>query len=318
MKLHNLLILLLLLFLGSASWAQPFDAIPDRFVEPGELPLTGVMAVGQYTYDDEDDYQSLETVLINLADSKRQAAFAGDDAWLHPDGIIIFSRPCADGGEEHMRWQRRQRPRAITPCSSVLQADSAFDFAKLSPDQSKVAVEHYSYDDNGEAHYDVLVFDAEQNLLATFENHTSPAWLPDGRLLVGGAGIFISNDDLSELEAIILLNREEDISEGANNIAMDASGTRMVFEYNHAIWHMQVDGSDFFELISNTTPEMELWFPAWSPDGTMVAYMVRPEAGYGIYANIFFQNVDTGEGYSLDITSLLDDTSFVSGPLSWR
>lgn len=318
MKLQNSSILFLLFVLLSAAWAQPFDAIPDTFVEPGEIPLTGVIPVGQFNYDEDGNYQALDTVLINLATSKRQASFAGEGAWLHPAGIIVFSRSCADGGEEYMAWQRGERPRAITPCSSDLKADSAFDFAKISPDQSKVAVEHYSYDEDAKVHYDVLVFDAEHNLLATFENHTSPAWLPDGRLLVGGAGVFISDEELSDVEAIILLNREDDISEGANNIALDPSGTRMVFEYNHAIWHMQVDGSDFFELISNTTPEMELWFPAWSLDGSMVVYMVRPEAGRGIYANLFFQDIETGEGYSLNLLPLLDDVGFVSGPLSWR
>lgn len=322
MKSFYLSIFLCLLYFGSTmgfTWAQPFDAISDTFVELGEIPLTGIIPVGQYDYDENGNYYSLDTVLINLASSKRYSSFAGGDVWLHPAGAIIFSLACEEAeGNVYMLWERGEGPRAITPCSSDLHMDGYFDLAKLSPDKSKIALEHYYYDEDDAVHYEVVVFDVEQHLLVTFENHTSPAWLPDGRLIVGGAGIYSSNEELSELDTIILLNREGNIYEGANNIAIDPSGTRLVFEYNHAIWHMQVDGSDFFELISNTTPEMQLWFPTWSPDGRMVAYMARPEAEHGIYANIFFHDVETGEGYSLNILPLLDAQGFVSGPLSWR
>lgn len=319
--MHKLLSIFTFVML-TVGFTQPFNIADEVNLELANMPFTGGIVL---TQESSQSSKPVGSWHIDLATAQGKRLTLGENGWQHSEGALVYRQTC---GREANRYfvrpmhektegKAKGKARAMTPCSNTLElADSQFDFAKLSPDQSKLAVERFIYDEENGYMYDVLVFDTQQQLLATFENHTSPAWLPDGRLIVGGAGIYISDNALQELEPITLFNEEGDVFAGANNLALNPSGTRLVFEHAGQIWHIDVEGHQFYELVTAEDYDMMLRFPAWSPDGRLITYLARSYDNDAYFGALFFTDVTSGESYAVDILELSE--ALIRGPLSWR
>jgi Tol biopolymer transport system component len=191
--------------------------------------------------------------------------------------------------------------------------DLYFGISKLSPDQQKVAAESYYYDSSVDGFYvyNIIVFDLAGNTLALFEGASGPEWLPDGRLLLVGDGLYITDAALTNPTRI----DGGQLNSPVGNPDVDPSGEFVAFEYNQQIWGMNLDGSGLRELISG--PKY-FKFPTWSPDGSTLAYLATEQHDYYDKA-VYFTDVSSEQDYVLDLASILDSSvsNVPNGPLSW-
>lgn len=299
----------------SLSWAQPYGAADEYNLEIKKLPFEGIITLDEYDWFSTQSY--LGVIQIDLATGKKRRLYQGKFPWRHQSKNVIYAQGCGEAAHRIMLVDSTGLPKQITPCSSEIENAGAsptdFEYSRLSPDQSKIAVESKAYLD-WEYSYTTLVFDTEtQALLTSFEGLIAPEWLPDGRLLMGSnEGIKITDKNLKNVTSL----DDNRILGFVNNIDVDPSGTRLLFEFNQVIWHMNVDGSDLRELIYGSEI---LKFPTWSPDGKTVAYLATPQQDR-FYPAMYFTNIETGESYLVDLTSSINDdgSTTVNGPLSWR
>lgn len=313
-SLNTSLTLILMLLFTSLAQAQPFAAATTSNATLEQLGLSGVLTLDEYDWFSTTPY--LGVIEINLSSGQKRRLAEGRNPWRHQSGNVIFAQPCGSNVHRIMLIDASGLPQQISPCSSDLPNDGAsdtnFEFSRLSPDQTKVAIESNAYLDWDYA-YSTVVFDRDQNLLASFDGHFAPEWLPDGRLLLGGDGLYIVDANLQDIQRLDA-GRLQGI---VNNIDVDPTGTRIVFEFNQQIFYMNLDGSDLRELIYGNAV---LRFPTWSPDGKMLAYLATPSQD-NYFASLFFTNLETGESYSVDLSPLLlgnSSSQTVNGPLSWR
>ena len=295
--------------------AQPFGASENYTLPIEELPFSGVITLDEYDWFDSR-VSRLGVVEIDLAEGTLRRLSDGQFPWRHSSGDVIYAQACGSYVSRIVRVDDTGLPVQITPCSSEIEnpgaSDTDFEFSKLSPDGTKVAVEAQAYV-GFENEYQTLVFDtADQTLLASFDDSVAPEWLPDGRLLLASVseGLYITDqnlENLTRLDGGRLLGF-------ANNPAADPSGERVAFEFNQGIWLINVDGSDPRELIYGSA---QLRYPAWSPDGSTIAYLAVPQNDY-YYPGLFFTNIETGESDAVELSPILSSGETVNGPLSWR
>ena len=297
--------------------AQPFGASENYTLPIEELPYSGVITLDEYDWFDSR-VSRLGVVEIDLAEGTLRRLSDGQFPWRHSSGDVIYAQACGSYVSRIVRVDDTGLPVQITPCSSEIEnpgaSDTDFEFSRLSPDGTKVAVEARAYVDF-EYEYWTVVFDTtNQTLLASFDEFVAPEWLPDGRLILAGRGenegLHITDenlDNLTNLDGGRLLGV-------ANNPVVDPSGTRVAFEFNQGIWLINVDGSDPKELIYG---DARLAYPAWSPDGSTLAYLAVPQNDY-YYPGLFFTNIETGESEAVELSPILSSGETVNGPLSWR
>ena len=299
--------------------AQPFGASENYTLPVEELPFSGVITLDEYDWLDVN-VSRLGVVEIDLAEGTLRRVSDGKYPWRHASGDVIYAQACGSNMSRIVRVDETGLPVQITPCSSEIENPGAsptdYEFSKLSPDGTKVAVEARDYVGFSDGyHYQTVVFDTEsQTLLASFDEFVAPEWLPDGRLILAGRGenegLYITDQNLENLTGLDggrLLGR-------VNNPAVDPSGTRIAFEFNQGIWHINVDGSDLREFIYG---DAQLRYPAWSPDGGTLAYLAVPQNDY-YYPGLFFTNIETGESDAVELSPILSSGETVNGPLSWR
>ena len=313
----RVLFLILIGLSFDAASAQPFGASENYTLPVEELPFSGVITLDEYDWLDVN-VSRLGVVEINLAEGTLRRISDGKYPWRHESGDVIYAQACGSRMSRIVRVDETGLPVQITPCSSEIENPGAsptdYEFSKLSPDGTKVAVEARAYVDF-EYEYQTVVFDTQnQTLLASFDQFVAPEWLPDGRLILAGRGenegLHVTDENLENLT-----NLDGGRLLGvANNPAVDPSGTRIAFEFNQGIWSMNVDGSDLRELIYG---DAQLVYPAWSPDGSTLAYLAVPQNDY-YYPGLFFTNLETGESDAVELTPILSANETVSGPLSWR
>lgn len=312
---RQIIVLMAMLILATLAFAQPYGAAEKFNLEIDNLPFEGIITLDEYDWFSTQYH--LGVIQIDLATGKKRRLYEGKFPWRHESKNVVYAQPCGEYMHRIMLVDSTGLPKQITPCSSEVENAGAsptdFEFSKLSPDQTKVAVESRAYLD-WEYSYTTVVFDTKtQELLASFEGLIAPEWLPDGRLVMGSdEGIKVTDKNLENVTSL-----DDDRLLGfINNIAVDPTGKRLLFEFNQVIWHMNVDGSELRELIYGSDI---LKFPTWSPDGKTVAYIATPQEDR-FYPALYFTDLESGESYLLDLSSVINDdgSTTVNGPLSWR
>jgi Tol biopolymer transport system component len=149
----------------------------------------------------------------------------------------------------------------------------------------------------------------------------SPAWSADGRKIafvkdMGGprqGDIYTMDADGSD-QAVITRNRKDD-----SDPSWSPDGRRLVFERlvteeqpetgvleNRELFAVDSDGTDPVRL--TRTPEESELDPAWSPDGTQIAFSTFTDAYYFGYGRIYVMKAD-GSGPPAMLPPFLDQVS---------
>ena len=310
-KYRLLLMVGLLLTLSACSSTPPG---PNPNPSPGDTPGAGVPFSGTLTLDDYDWFtvtSRLGVIDIDLSSGQKTRVLDGAYPWRHPSGKITFAQGCgedvsliavAEGG----------LITPITPCSSEISNPGAsptrFDFSRLSPDQQRVAV-GAGYFLNGDFRYNTLVFDLSGTLLATFEDATATAWLPDGRLLLAGNGVYVTD---AQLQNLVRADNNQ-LNGPVGNMDVHPSGTLVALEYNQQIWLLDLATTSVSQLVSGAK---RLAYPTFSPDGAAIAYLATADKDRYDQV-IYFNDLQTGEPYALDFPDSNNVSNVPNGPLSW-
>jgi Tol biopolymer transport system component len=165
-----------------------------------------------------------------------------------------------------------------------------------SPDGTKIAF--YGYPRGavrGGANYDVYVMNADgsgvTNLttspadVASWFSQLDPKWSPDGTNIAydGDDGLYVMNADGSDQTKVA----------AGQDASWSPDGTRIAFEgAGGAIWSVAPDGSGVVQLTSGAGFD---GFPAYSPEGTKIAYYHGQGGGVGeraIDLAIYVMNAD--------------------------
>jgi Tol biopolymer transport system component len=165
------------------------------------------------------------------------------------------------------------------------------DMPKWSPDGSKIAFVRHTGGAAIDFHIFVMNPDGTGQTQITHDGapNYAPAWSPDGSKIVfvsqrnRHSQIFVMNADGTEQT---LLTEQMTAATG-QLVANDSpdwspSGERIAFASNRTavgawrLFTMRPDGSDVRPLTQNPTPWHNERRPAWSPDGSKVAYVSGP------------------------------------------
>jgi Tol biopolymer transport system component len=159
---------------------------------------------------------------------------------------------CADAGGNFEIWTMKPDG---TQQAQITHLGGRALFPDFSPDGSKIA---FAGTEGADPNTEIYVVDAATSTglvaltscatLAPGCANDYPVWSPDGRQIV-----FVHQDDL------------------------DASDSGV----NEQVWVMNADGSNQHPLTTGTDPKDQL--PAWSPDGTRIAYASGAGSNEGIW-----------------------------------
>ena len=302
---------------GTSQPAKPNNPNNPNNPKPppknNELPFTGTLTLDEYEWFIIETY--LGVIDIELPSGSKKRLLNGRKPWRHASGNVAYLQDCGDRVTRVMLADEKGLSVQITPCSSEIEnpgySPTRLGFSRLSPDQKKIAVEAYYYLD-GDYIYNIMVFNVNKTLFATYEGFYAPAWLPDGRLLLTGEGFYLTDSSLRNPARI----DGGQLTGPVNNPDVHPSGNSIIFEYNQQIWQMDIDGSNLQERVYGGK---YLQYPTWSPDGTAIAYLAKVQEDYYDKA-IYFTDLVNLKSYALDLTSVFgSDASIIpNGPLSWR
>ncbi|WP_180970096.1 PD40 domain-containing protein [Deinococcus planocerae] len=167
--------------------------------------------------------------------------------------------------------------------------------------------ERIAYESGESPGYPVKVIDRAGRELASFPNTFSPSWLPDGRLgLLSGNGVFVSDGALKTLSKI---DRGGVVN--PSDLAVSPDGSRVAFALNSHVWTMNIDGGALTQASVSGGREDN---PAWSPDGRLLALVVR-ESSLGGYIQV--KTFGTDEGF-VPLGDADGKAVYLTGTMNWR
>ncbi|MEN0062124.1 MAG: hypothetical protein AAGA48_08215 [Myxococcota bacterium] len=204
----------------------------------------------------------LGIIRLDLSTGGKRRFLQGRNPWMHPSGKTVFAQSCGSLVSRIAVADASGLFEVVTPCSSEVESPSLtppdFEFSKLSPDESRVAVEMRYFADVGEVVYTTIVFEGGEER-ARFDGYYGPEWLPDGGLVLSAAeGLFVVDATLSDVVRI----DGDRLAGPTNNPSIHPDGTQLVFEFNQQIWAMNIDGTELRELVFGSRA---LRYPTWSP-----------------------------------------------------
>ena len=256
------------------------------------------------------DTEAIVDVALPNVDFRRSAS--GKYGWRHPAGDLLRLEGCGNYVNRLVIDRANGRSDVISPCSSEIRTIGGkpqFEFSRLSPDKQRVAAE-LKYYVRSAWHYSVVVLEGGE-IIANFDNHASPTWLPDGRLVLTGDGLYVTAVNGTP-------KRIDDgwLGLGVNNPDVSPDGKILVFEWNERLWVMDIEGTEHKELIAGPN---QYRFPVWSPDGNYVAYLAIAGASHSqVDRGIHLIDVRKGELDRIDLRAFGGTLNHVPfGPLSW-
>ena len=271
--------------------------------------------VGRLTFDFVNwiRHETEAIVDITLPKVEFRRSASGTSGWRHPDGDLVRLQGCGNYVNRLVVDWTDGRSDVVSPCSSEIKTVSTgkpkFEFSRLSPDKKRIAAE-LKYYVSRNWHYSVVVLEAGE-IIAAFDGHASPTWLPDGRLVLTGNGLYVTAVDGKP-------ERIDDgwLGVGVNNPDVSPDGEILVFEWNERLWVMDVEGREHKELVSGP---MQYRFPVWSPDGHYVAFLaVAGNSHSEVDRAVHLIDVRKGEIERIDLSAYGGTLNHVPfGPLSW-
>ena len=282
---------------------------------PGSPDRSAPDLQGRVTFDFVNWITDQTVVIadVSVADGEFRRAATGQYGWRHPDGTLVFTQGCGTRVNRLVVAEGHSAATVVSPCSSEIETVSAgnprFEFARLSPDKQRVAAELRYYYGDGWRYATVVVEGGE--VVTHFDGFVAPAWTPDGRLLLAGDGIWITDVPGTP-------TRVDDgwLGVGVNNMDLNPDGDILVFEWSQRLWVMDIDGTEYKELVSG--PKMYR-FPAWSPDGHYVAFLsMTGFSNSEVDRAIRIIDTRVGEFHSIDLSPYQGNLGHRPfGPLSW-
>ncbi|MEO0602481.1 MAG: hypothetical protein AAF211_13650 [Myxococcota bacterium] len=163
---------------------------------------------GILTFDEYDWFAveaHLGVVQYELDSGTKRRLAEGSRPWTHASGATVFLQGCGDLVSRVALRGTDGLVDVLTPCSSELAPreflNPDFGVAKLSPDETMVAVETFYFVD---FEYEVTtsVFEGGE-LVVEIDGLYAPEWTPDGQLVLAGEGLFLTEapfDDLTRID----------------------------------------------------------------------------------------------------------------------
>lgn len=249
---------------------------------------------------------------LTLPEGGFRRSASGKHGWRHPDGDLLRLEGCGNYVNRLVIDRADGRSEIVSPCSSEIRTVGGkpqFEFSRLSPDKKRIAAELKFYY-NSAWQYTVVVLE-EGAIVAYFEGHAAPAWLPDGRLLITGNGLYVTSVEGSP-------ERLDDgwLGFGVNNPDVSPDGKIIVFEWNERLWIMDTEGREHKELVSGPN---QYRFPTWSPDGNYVAFLATGGSTHSeVDRAVHFIDIRKGEFERIDVSRFGGTLNHVPfGPISW-
>ena len=201
---------------------------------------------------------------------------------------ITYAQPCNGSRNFHLTKTiniKGVSSDTIISCSSKILTDySYYAFgryivAKLSPNKNYIAVEIRTHDtvDTRIEKIIIKVFNSQtKEELGSFENYSSPEWLPGGRLLIATSkqntknGIYITNNSFTRLTRI----DQGHINQNATFLDFSPVNNKLIFTMSGNIWMMDINQNNELVNLQEVANEGNtLETPSWSPDGKYIAYL---------------------------------------------
>jgi len=143
----------------------------------------------------------------------------------------------------------------------------------ISPDGTTLLYRAYEVETNSTAPlYSLKVLGGAPRYLATV---TAAAWTPDGKSILydlHNGDLFLMNSDGTDVRKLTSAGGE------INNFGMSPDGTHIRYLKNGSLWEMSSNGQDLHPLLSGWNPQDGKCCGAWSPDGSIFAFLVGPGA----------------------------------------
>jgi TolB protein len=180
----------------------------------------------------------------------------------------------------------------------------------LSPDNTQIAVSHFTYEDAVSRIY-ILPFEGGSPVLVTEKGPSYlHGWSPDGRNLAycaersGQYDIYtipVNGGRETQLTNLPGLDDGPEYSPSGRHIWFNSTRTGLM-----QIWRMQTDGSNPVHMLKE---EANCWFPHVSPDGDWVAYIAyaKDDVAAGDHPankNVEIRLIPSGGGESITIVKL--------------